>query len=423
MDYDSSVFFNEKRDERDIVSNVSPLLQPFTHQSFVNHEMIKLLIISDPKKLPDGGQFLQLSIYPHIKLHVQRNAMIRASHDKKSIRADYVEWCEKFMKTFMALPRSISILTAFGNFSDALAQCLVAQGDKAEAIIQYALTTTMSTNRFKQFLLEFHKIDPEERMTSGIWESLLAYSKKKELGLFRFELMLSRGDLEEAAHEALEEFRLAQTSSLQLCFIGNAVNCLIEAKHMPQRNTPLSDNFESILVLAELQKDLCVKILSCGLPHCPDLINDQNAVIEALAILLSQEDSVLYAKIITMFPTHSNLTNVLETLVTGDVDINKIARGVKAIYGNTGIISLISVISMTSYYVKIPEIIMNVIGMKQKETIAKLLVEFDCLTAALALAETDPSLSHIIPLIGIRASNLGDIHLTKRCEEMIISAK
>ena len=418
-EYDPSIFFNERRCNIDMMSLSSPLLQPFIYQSFVNPEMVQMVLINEISKLPQEGNLLQLAIYPNIRFIVQRNASIRPYHDRRSMRNDYIENCEKFLKTYLGLPRSISLLTAFGNYADALAQCLVSNGNKGEIMLKYALTAAMSTNHFKQFLLEFHKVDPGERMTSRIWEYLLQYSKKNGLRLLRFELLLSRGDLEEAAHEALEEFQMAKTSTLQLCFIGNAVNCLIEAKHLPQRTTPLSDNFESILVLAELQKDLCIQVINYGLPHCPDLINNPDSVVEALSLLLKHNNPLLYAKIIAMFPAHSNLTTVLESLIHEDVDINKIAHGVKTIYGNTGILSLISVISMTHHFGLIPELIMDVIGIEHKETVANLLIEFDCLTAAAAFVENEPSLQHLVPIIGMRASELGDVHLTKRCNIII----
>ena len=92
---------------------------------------------------------------------------------------------------------------------------------------------------------------------------------------------------------------------------------------------------------------------------------------------------------------------------------------VKTIYGYPGITTFICVITMTKNYECIPEIIMRTIGMENRTIIANLLVEFDCLTAALAFIEVEQSLSDLIPLVGIRASQLGDVHLTKRCEELI----
>ena len=419
LDYDPSCFLDGNRNEIENTTLASPLISPFIHTSFVNHEMIKLLFLNTPDKIFQDKGLAQLAIYQNIVAHTNKG-MTRYQFDKKRIRSDYVEWCEKFMKTFMGIPRSISIHTAFGNYSDALAQCLVADGNKGEIILKYALSITMETNRFKQFLFEFKKIDPDEKMTKDIWEELLMYSKKRAMRLFRFEVLLSRGDLEEAAHEALDEFRFTEKVSLQLCHIGNAINCLIEAKHLPQRKGPLSDSYDSFLVIAELQKELCVKMLVKGIPHCPDLINDPNGAIKCCAELLKMGDSTLYAKVITMFPQHTQLNSILEYLIQNDTpDLNVIANSVKTIYGYPGITTFICVITMTKNYESIPEIIMRTIGMENRTIIANLLVEFDCLTAALAFIELEHSLSDLIPLIAIRASQLGDVHLAKRCEELM----
>lgn len=112
-----------------------------------------------------------------------------------------------------------------------------------------------------------------------------------------------------------------------------------------------------------------------------------------------------------MLPQKSSLAFVIQhALANYDVDINKIANSIIKIYDYYGIITL---------YQKIPSLLMKTIGLDHKDILIKGLIEFVCLSAALAVIEGYPDYKHLIPLLAIRASQVGDFQLSCRCYNIL----
>lgn len=285
LEYDSSLFTNDKLTTKDLMARNSPLLNPFIKHSFINHEILELILLSDWDKVKFEGEMAQLAIYPKINYIYQR-ANKQYIPSRRNMRTDLADWAEKFLKTFVAMPKSIYILTSFGLYNDAIAQSLVSEGGSVNSMMNYAINATMFNDSIKPFLREFHKVDPNEKMTKETWEGLLEEASKREMHLVRFELYLSRGDRIAAAHEALDEFKSTKKTLLQFIFIGNAYNCLIEAQHMEKEEIVNSDSFQQLFLLTKLQKEICSKMHWNHIQSCPDIINNPNSVVDACVILL-----------------------------------------------------------------------------------------------------------------------------------------
>lgn len=417
--YDSSIFMNEKYLEKDLLSLSSPLFNPFIKNQFINHEMLELILMSKETKIEFEGNMAQLAIYPKINA-IASKANKNYIPTKKNMRSDHQNYAEKFIKSFISMPKSITVLSSFGMFNDAIAQCLVSKDNIINVMMKYALSEVMANDSIKTFLKDLRNVDPAEKITKTTWEDLILEATKKSMHLLKFELFMSRNNRYAAALEALEEFRYAKKTLLQLIFIGNAYNCLIEAQHMESEELVRSDPFQQLLILTKLQKDICTLLHQHNYETCPDIVNNPNNVVDACVILLSLNETILFAELISILPQKSLLATVIKKALTNEnLDVRKFALSVKKVYDSYGVLTLCRVITMNKLYHKVPSLLMKTIGLQHREILVKGLIEFDCLSAALAVIEEYLDCYDLIPMIAIRASQVGDIPIAIRCAELL----
>ncbi|EAY12591.1 hypothetical protein TVAG_154420 [Trichomonas vaginalis G3] len=417
----SSIFIKDiSPNIMDNISFCSPVIRYFIHSSFINHDVLKVVNITPPENLIEEKTFIGLSIYTHVhNISTQHPVKIPT---KKNVRVDYIESCYQFLRAVLQIPSSIDVFIAFGDYADALTQLLSDSLDDKGAVIKSAIQSSIISNTFKPFLHDLKKMDSNMVLTRDIWNFLLEFCKQHELHLLLIEIYLSLDNRVEAAHEALEEFKRAEKASMQLFFLGSALNNLIEVKFSSEDgHSPLSANDEQILIIAEIQKELCIKVLENGMKKCPDLLYDPESIIEACALCVKFRVPMLYAKILALFQPKIFPIMVVEFLLKNDksVTLSQIYDGINDIYGETGIRALLSAIQLTKDYSNIPELIVQRYGVdKNTKKAVKHLIEFDDLMTAFALCENSPDMNEFLPMIAHRASEIGLTHIVN-----IVSAK
>lgn len=393
----------------DNTSFCSPVIRYFIHYSFVNHDVVRVVCITPPENLVAEESFIGLAIYQHVH-GVATQKPVRLP-TKKNVRIDYIEYCGNFLRSILQMPHSIETFLSYGSYNSALTQLLSDALDDKKAAIRNAINQTIVSNTFKTFLIELNKVDPARMLTQGIWEYLLEFSREKKLHLLLIEIYLSLNNRVEAAHECLEAYKAAESASMQLFFLGSALNNLIEVKYSTE-NSPLSANDENIIIVAEIQKELCEKALRNGMKKCPDLLSGGELVIEACALCVKLREPALYAKILTIFQPQVSPVKIVDYMLKTDktVSIQQIYDGISDIYGETGVRALLNILSRSKLFEKIPELIVKRYASDSNpKKIIRLLIEFDDLMTAVALIDSTPDTDEFLPLLAKRAAELGKV--------------